>query len=83
MVRRLDIQGDCSIVDMLEIVQNRRRNANRNAMLYGTRSPKNAELYKMLNRSYSQLAARIDEMFSRREDAVKVMKLTDGFFYGD
>lgn len=83
VVSRLNMSKDDSIVTMCEESKKRAQSANRKATMNQMRAPQDAELYKMLSLSYDNLATRIEEMRQKRDEAEKIISITNDFFYGD
>lgn len=83
VVCRLNMSKDDSIVTMCEESKKRAQSANRKATMNQMRAPQDAELYKMLSLSYGILASRIEEMRQKRDEAEKIISITNDFFYGD
>jgi hypothetical protein len=83
VVSRLNINKNESISIMAEEAAKRAQIANKKATMNQMRAPQDAELYKMLSLSYANLSKRIFEMQQQREEAEKIIKITNEFIYGE
>lgn len=83
VAKRLGVGKETSIEQMKELISKRMAAANQKANLNMVLSPKNAELYLMLTQSYKQLFERIEEMVRKKNDAERVIRVANDFFYGD
>jgi len=83
VVSRMNMSKEDTIASMCEEARKRAKSANRKATMNQMRAPQDAELYKMLSLSYSNLASRIEDMRKERERAETIINITNDFFYGD
>lgn len=83
VVCRLNMSKEDTIASMCDEARKRAQSANIKATMNQMRAPQDAELYKMLSLSYGNLAKRIEKMQQDRDEAEKIISITDNFFYGD
>lgn len=83
VIKRMNMNRDVTVTAMCDEAKKRARSANIKATMNQMRAPKDAELYKMLSQSYGNLANRIEEMQRKKDDAEKIINITNEFFYGD
>lgn len=83
VVCRLNMSKEDTIASMCDEARKRAQAANIKATMNQMRAPQDAELYKMLSLSYGNLAKRIEKMQQDRDEAEKIISITDNFFYGD
>lgn len=83
VITRLNMKKTSQISEMAQEAAKRAQAANLKSTINKMKSPDDAELYKMVALSYDNLAKRITEMKQRREDAEKIISITNEFFYGE
>lgn len=83
VISRLNMSRNDPITKMGEEASKRAQTANRKATMNQMHAPHDAELYRMLSLSYANLSQRITEMQQKREEAEKVICITNDFFYGE
>ena len=83
VVRRMNMSKDESIDAMCDEAKKRAQLASKKATMMRMSKPHDSDLYRMISRSYSHLAQRIDEMRVKKDDAEKIIKITNEFFYGE
>ena len=83
VVCRMNMSKEDTIASMCDEARKRAQSANIKATLNQMGAPQDAELYKMLSLSYSNLAKRMEEVRQKREEAEKYISFTNDYFYGN
>ena len=82
VVSKLGLSGEPSIASMSSLSNKKSREWNAKYHLSYYKSKDAAELYHMLSSSYDMLSRDIDEVGKKAEEANKVLKMVNSFFYG-
>ena len=82
VVSKLGLSGEPSFDEMAALSDKKRQEWNTKYHYSYYSSPGTAELYRMLSSSYDMLAKDIDEVGKKAEEAAKVLKMANSFFYG-
>lgn len=82
VVKKLNMSDDSSVTEMQQKAAERSMYWNKQYMVFRIRSPKEADLCKVMSESYNILRNSIEEMAVRKEDSLKTLELVDSFLYG-